>query len=111
MGVGTHVLAELFGVPEQKLSEVSVVREIMHAIMRESGFAAVGETFHQFEPQGVTGIILLSESHFSIHTWPEKQMLAADIFSCSGRENALRALKLLESHFQPQEIKHKVVER
>jgi S-adenosylmethionine decarboxylase len=83
----------------------------MYRIMGESGFEAVGETFHQFEPQGVTGIILLSESHFSIHTWPEKAMLAADIFSCSGRENALKALELLQSYFEPRKIKHKVVER
>jgi len=111
MGVGTHVLAELFGVRKDKLAEVSVVRELMHRIMHESGFEAVGETFHQFEPQGVTGIILLSESHFSIHTWPEKEMLAADIFSCSGRENALQALKLLRHYFEPARIKRKVVER
>ena len=111
MGVGTHVLAELFGVRKDKLAEVSVVRELMHEIMRDSGFSAVGETFHQFEPHGVTGIILLSESHFSIHTWPEKEMLAADIFSCSGRENALKALKLLKSRFEPKKIKQKIVER
>jgi len=111
MGVGTHVLAELFGVPEEKLSRVAAVRDIMYRIMGEAGFASVGETFHQFEPDGVTGIILLSESHFSVHTWPERQMLAADIFSCSGREHALRALALLERHFAPQTMSHQIVER
>jgi S-adenosylmethionine decarboxylase proenzyme len=111
MGVGTHVLAELFGVRKDRLSEVSVVRDIMYKIMREAGFLAVGETFHQFQPQGVTGIILLSESHFSIHTWPEKDMLAADIFSCSGRDHALLALEALKSNFEPIKIKHQVVER
>jgi S-adenosylmethionine decarboxylase proenzyme len=111
VGVGTHVLAELFGVPKARLSKVAVVREIMHRIMREAGFTSVGETFHQFEPDGVTGIILLSESHFSVHTWPEKEMLAADIFSCSGREHALRALTLLQSYFEPRTIGHKIVER
>jgi S-adenosylmethionine decarboxylase len=111
VGVGTHILAELFGVQKEKLAQVPVVRELMHRIMHESGFSAVGETFHQFEPQGVTGIILLSESHFSIHTWPEKEMLAADIFSCSGRENAFRAFALLRSSFEPKKIKKKVVER
>jgi S-adenosylmethionine decarboxylase len=111
VGVGTHVLAELFGVPEEKLSKVAAVRDIMHRIMQEAGFTSVGETFHQFEPEGVTGIILLSESHFSVHTWPEKEMLAADVFSCSGRAHALRALELLESYFEPQSIRHKIVER
>ncbi|MBN1837293.1 MAG: adenosylmethionine decarboxylase [Spirochaetales bacterium] len=111
MGVGTHVLAELYGVRKDLLSEVSVVREIMYKIMREAGFTEVGETFHQFEPYGVTGIILLSESHFSIHTWPEKDMLAADIFSCSGRAHALAAFKALKSCFEPTRIRHKIVER
>jgi S-adenosylmethionine decarboxylase len=111
VGVGTHVLAELFGVHKTKLAAVAAVREIMYRIANEAGFTAIGETFHQFEPEGVTGIILLSESHFSIHTWPEREMLAADIFSCSGRDNALRALELLEAYFEPTTIERKIVER
>lgn len=109
--VGTHILADLYGCPTEKLTHVDVVREIMLRIVEGAGFNAVGEKFHQFQPVGVTGVILLSESHFSIHTWPEKGLATADIFSCSGRESAYKALELLHEHFRPKRVKRKVVSR
>lgn len=111
MAVGTHILAELYGCPEELLTDLELIRDLMLRIVDEAGFRTVGETFHQFDPVGVTGIILLSESHFSIHTWPEQRLLAADIFSCSSRENALRALELLRKYFRPRKLKRKIVTR
>lgn len=109
--VGTHILADLYGCPTQKLTHVDTVRELMMRIVEGAGFSAVGEKFHQFEPVGVTGIVLLSESHFSIHTWPERGLATADIFSCSGKESAYKALELLREYFQPKRVKRKVVSR
>lgn len=109
--VGTHILADLYGCPTQKLTHLDTVREIMLKIVEGAGFSAVGEKFFQFQPVGVTGVILLSESHFSIHTWPEKGLATADIFSCSGKESAYKALELLREHFQPRRVKRKVVTR
>jgi S-adenosylmethionine decarboxylase len=48
----------------------------------EIGATVIGETFHQFSPQGVTGVISIAESHLSIHTWPEHGYAAIDIFTC-----------------------------
>lgn len=109
--VGTHILADLYGCPTQKLSRVEAVRALMLRIVEGAGFNAVGEKFYQFEPAGVTGVILLSESHFSIHTWPEKGLATADIFSCSGRQSAYKALELLREYFEPKKLKRKVVSR
>ncbi len=111
MAVGTHILAELYGCPGEKLTDLELVRELMRRIVREAGMQSVGEKFYRFEPTGVSGVILLTESHFSIHTWPEKDVLAADIFSCSGRENAMRALELLKAYFQPRKLKRRIVTR
>lgn len=111
MGIGTHVLVELYGCPGDKLKELAAVRDIMRRIIAEAGFHAVGEKFVQFEPQGVTGVILLSESHFSIHTWPEKNMLAADIFACGSRGCALTGLKLLKRYFEPRRARHRLIRR
>jgi S-adenosylmethionine decarboxylase proenzyme len=111
MGVGTHVLVEFYDCPTEKLCRVHAVRELMMRIIEEAGLSSVGEKFHQFEPAGVTGIVLLSESHFSIHTWPEKHVMAADIFCCSGRQAAFRGFDLLKKHFQPRKVRKRIIER
>jgi S-adenosylmethionine decarboxylase proenzyme len=111
MTVGTHILADMYGCPTQKLTHVDTVRELMMRIVEGAGFNAVGEKFYQFQPVGVTGVILLSESHFSIHTWPERGLATADIFSCSGKASAYKALELLRQYFEPKRVKRKVVSR
>jgi S-adenosylmethionine decarboxylase proenzyme len=68
---------------------------------QDVGATVVGESFHRFSPQGVTGILAIAESHISIHTWPEYAYAAADIFSCGSsfhpREAAARLVDQLES--------------
>jgi len=67
---------------------------------QEVGATIIGESFHQFSPQGVTGILAIAESHISIHTWPEYGYAAADIFSCGTsfrpREAATKLAAALE---------------
>lgn len=52
-----------------------------------SGMQIVGQRFHQFVPHGVTGVVLLSESHLSVHTWPESAFVAADVYVCDHASN------------------------
>ena len=50
---------------------------------REVGATIIGDSFHRFQPQGISGVVIIAESHLSIHTWPEHLYAAIDIFSCS----------------------------
>lgn len=72
---------------------------------RDSGLNVVGDVFHQFEPQGVTGTVLLAESHLAIHTWPEEGLVTVDVYTCNDmQDNTQKALHLygtLEAHFNP----------
>ena len=79
------------------LNDLSFIRQSMIETAQDVGATIVGESFHHFSPQGVTGILAIAESHISIHTWPEYGYAAADIFSCG-------------TSFRPREAANKLAE-
>jgi S-adenosylmethionine decarboxylase len=80
--LGVHVLLELKECNPALLDDLDYVKKVMVDAAREVGATIVGESFHRFSPQGVTGVLAIAESHISIHTWPEYRYAAADIFTC-----------------------------
>ncbi len=63
----------------------------------EAGMCVVGSLFHQFDPVGVTGVVLLSESHLSVHTWPEEGFVALDVYVCNHhKDNTAKGERLVE---------------
>ena len=98
--LGSHLLLELKDCNPELLNDLSFVRRAMIKAARDVGATIVGESFHRFSPQGVTGILAIAESHISIHTWPEYGYAAADIFSCGTslrtREAANKLVEALE---------------
>ncbi len=89
--LGTHVLLELRDCDPQLLDDLAGIRQALLSAATEVGATVVGESFHQFTPQGVTGILSIAESHISIHTWPEFGYAAADIFTCGDQTMPERA--------------------
>lgn len=80
--LGEHVLLELRDCDAAALGELERVRNTLRQAALASGATIVSEAFYQFEPFGVSGIVIIAESHLSIHTWPEHRYAAADIFTC-----------------------------
>ena len=80
--LGTHLLVELHGCDPDKLKRVDVVKDIMVSAAQACRATVVDVAFHEFNPFGVSGIVVIAESHLSIHTWPEYRYAAVDIFSC-----------------------------
>lgn len=109
--MGIHVVAEFLGVDPEKLSRVENVKRILERVLINSKLNVVANVFHQFAPYGVSGVFLLRESHLSIHTWPEYEYAAIDIFSCGAEEDALQALSLLIKEFQPKAVKKEIIKR
>jgi len=98
---GTHVLADLSGIAADKLSDCAQLESLLRAAAEAAHARVLFSHFHGFgEGQGVTGVVLLAESHITIHTWPECGFAAADIFMCGSAEPKL-ALTLIESALQP----------
>lgn len=82
--LGRHLLVELYGGDSGALDDLERVRAAMLAAAEAVGAERVGEKFHRFAPHGVSGTVVIAESHLSIHTWPEHGYAAMDIFTCGG---------------------------
>jgi S-adenosylmethionine decarboxylase len=79
---GNHFIVELSGCSANCLSNLSFVEETLVEGVRLAKATLLNQNFYKFSPQGVSGILLLSESHCSIHTWPEEEYAAIDIYTC-----------------------------
>jgi len=88
---GTHIVCELSGCSPQILTDLSGVRTIMEAAAREANAEILKVTFHRFQPQGVSGVVVIAESHMSIHTWPESGYAAVDFYTCGDHTDPRRA--------------------
>jgi S-adenosylmethionine decarboxylase len=97
--LGTHIVCELSGCNSEALTDVDAVHGVMIAAAKAANATIMESAFHRFEPQGVSGTVILAESHLSIHTWPEKRYAAMDFYTCGDHtdpwlacEYAARAL-------------------
>ena len=85
-GLGTHLIAELFDCNELHLNDVKKVEEVMMAAAELSSATIIKPFFHKCSPYGISGVIVIAESHFTIHTWPEYGYAAVDVFTCGDLE-------------------------
>lgn len=98
---GVHLLADMSGIAADLLTSCLKIEQLLRDAAEAAGAHVLHSHFHGFgEGQGVTGVVLLAESHISIHTWPEAGFAAADIFMC-GASDPQRALALLRRALQP----------
>lgn len=88
LSLGKQLIAEFWFKSSRSLNDPDKLRECLLAAAKAGGFTIVGSNFHQFSPHGVTGVVLLAESHMSIHTWPEYNYAAVDVFTCGGAPDA-----------------------
>ena len=94
--MGDHLLAEVYNVPFEKLNDPQKIEETMVRAVEIEGLTVLNTFTHQFDPYGVTCTITLGESHLSCHTWPEKNCVAFDIFTCGEKNPRSVALWVLE---------------
>jgi S-adenosylmethionine decarboxylase proenzyme len=80
--LGHHILVELYCCNAEKLNDVGFIESSMLAAAEASQATIISHNFHTFSPHGVSGVIIIAESHISIHTWPEYDYAAVDIFTC-----------------------------
>ena len=80
--LGRHLLLELRECNVAVLDDLVYLENALVSAAIESGATVIDKSFHQFAPQGVSGVVLIAESHLSLHTWPEHAYAAVDIFTC-----------------------------
>lgn len=93
--LGRHLLLELKDCDRDILNDLGSLKCILLAAAREAGASVVGMSFHQFEPQGVSGVVAIAESHLFIHTWPEYGYAAFDVFTCGDNVQPEKAAQLI----------------
>lgn len=94
---GRHVLAELTGCPAAVLNDPAGLEKCFRHCAEKGGATLVSSHFHHFSPQGVSGVVVIAESHLTIHTWPEHGYAAVDVFTCGRPEIAEAIMALIIS--------------
>lgn len=97
--LGRHVLAEFYGCPEEILNDIQRIERTMVDAALEAGAEIREVAFHKFSPQGVSGVVVISESHLAIHTWPELGYAAVDVFTCGDKVDPWVSANYLKEHF------------
>ncbi len=105
---GKHYLVDFKQCDPETIEQVEVTRAIFLEAAREAKAIVVGELFHQFEPVGVSGVLLIAESHVSVHTWPEDRFVGVDIFTCGEEMDAEIAIDVLTRGFRATQVDVKV---
>ena len=114
---GIHLHGEWYGctadLPE--MTHADALRAVCLRLSNASGMTIVGDSFHQFAPAGVTGTVLLAESHLAIHTWPEHGFVTIDVYVCNyTTDNTAKAEQLfrtMQDALAPQHTRFQAIHR
>ena len=101
--LGIHLMLELKQCNPELLNDLSYIKDAMVQAAKDVGAHILGESFHRFKPQGVTGVLAIAESHICIHTWPEYAYAAADIFTCGDSFEPRKAADALIERLESKE--------
>ena len=115
---GLHIVGDLFECccNYKIFTDSKFLENTCSSFVANAGLTEVGKFFHQFDGEGgVTGMIVLAESHMSLHTWPEKKYVTLDVYVCSytldNRDKAKHLYSALEDLFQPSNKNYKEIDR
>ena len=106
---GVHLLIDFWG--GKKIEEPKKLERILVAAAKKANNTPLKVSIHKFYPQGVTGIILLAESHIAVHAWPEYDYIAIDIFTCGRNALPYRAFEYFKKIYQPKRVKIREIKR
>jgi len=91
--LGKHLLLELIDCDAALLNDVEYLRKVVSDTARQIGATVIKDSFYQFTPQGVSIVVIIAESHISLHTWPEYSFAAVDVFTCGDVIDPKNAVK------------------
>jgi S-adenosylmethionine decarboxylase len=108
--VGTHVLLDIRNCTQGNLDSCDEMDGVFRSAVKVGGATLLQINLHKFEPNGVTGVAILSESHISVHTWPEQNFASFDIFMC-GESDPEKAAKSIIDYYCPKNYDMHVIHR
>ena len=109
--LGKHILAEFFECDHEILKDTELIEKMMNEAAEKCGATIVQSAFHTFNPYGVSGVVVISESHLAIHTWPELGYAAVDVFTCGDTVDPWVACDYLKEAFKAENVDAVVMNR
>lgn len=109
--LGQHMLVEFYNCNQQILDDVAAIEQHMNEAARVCGATIVQSTFHRFQPYGVSGVVVISESHLAIHTWPEYGYASVDLYTCGEEIQPHQAYEYLKAVFESKETEVQTLKR
>jgi S-adenosylmethionine decarboxylase proenzyme len=106
-----HVLAEYYGCEPGLLDDPARLQPLLEAAVRAAKAVVIKTQLHHFSPQGVSGVVILAESHLAVHTWPEHGYAAVEIFTCGDHTDPAAGHRYLLQHLKPAHHTVQVLER
>ncbi|WP_442596977.1 adenosylmethionine decarboxylase [Neobacillus sp. D3-1R] len=101
---GRHIIADVWGIEFNRINDIEFLKQHMHKAAEKCGATILAMEYKVFQPCGATVFLLLSESHLSIHTYPEKGFAAIDGYTCGEKVNPEVAIHYLLSVLEPQKV-------
>lgn len=98
--LGNHILVEFMGCEPEIMNDVALIENDMVGAAQKAGATVINSTFHHFSPYGVSGVVVIQESHLAIHTWPEYGYAAVDLFTCGDQVDAWISFDFLKEKFK-----------
>jgi S-adenosylmethionine decarboxylase len=109
--LGRHLIAELSDCNSKTLDNLELLEQYLEEAVRLSGATIVRSVFHRYNPQGVSGVVVIAESHLSVHTWPEYAYAAVDFFACGESVDPYKALNHLKDKLGSQSTQLSEIKR
>ncbi len=98
--LGRHIIVEFYDCTPNLLNDVVHIEKSMEGAAVDAGATIINSTFHHFSPYGVSGVVVIQESHLAIHTWPEYGFASVDLFTCGDTVDPWLAYKILKGKFE-----------
>lgn len=109
--LGRHLIVEFSECDKTILDDMEIVEKQMNKAVELSGATIVRSVFHRYSPQGVSGVVVIAESHISIHTWPEYGYAAVDFFTCGDTVDPYKAFEYMKEQLNCQNADVKELKR
>lgn len=106
---GIHVVADFWN--GKNIEDAQSLKGILVKAAKAANTTPLEISIHKFSPQGITGVVLLAESHIAIHSWPEHNYMAVDVFTCGDKSAPQKALDYLRQEFQPKKVELRKINR
>lgn len=102
--LGRQILVEFYDCDQSKINDVSYIENSLIQATKASKATIISHNFHKFSPYGISGVVVIAESHVTIHTWPEYNYAAVDIFTCGDTIDPWIIQEELKDYFESKSV-------